>query len=348
MKMRIQMTKYVVLGDLHLNSKNGSEIYTKHQQKFFDKVLFPFLKEHQMNVIQLGDLFDQRKYANFVGLDAAFKGFFDEMPNRIYMTTLLGNHDVVYRESLKVNAPELLCSDYSYLTIVNSPQTIDGIDYIPWICNDNREEINEFIQNSKSKICCGHFEVAGFAMQRGVPSHGGLDVKTFEKYQLVLSGHYHTRSSSSNITYVGTPYELTWADYKDPKGFHVLDTETMELEFIENPYNLFETIYYDDTNPTDICKSDYVEKYVKVVVVNKTDYNLFDRFINNLNNSGAYDVKIIENFTDNTVGSIDEEIILQDTLSVLDSYIDSLNHENPEELKNQIKALYVQAQELIE
>ena len=32
-----------------------------------------------------------------------------------------------------------------------------------------------------------------------------------------------------------------------PRGFHILfDTETRELEFIQNPYEMFHKIYYDD------------------------------------------------------------------------------------------------------
>ena len=337
--------KVIILGDTHLACKNGSQIYAKHQQKFFDNVLFPYIKKHKYSIWQLGDLFDQRKFINFVGFDAAIKGFFDKL--EVPMVTLLGNHDISYKESLRVNAPELLVKNYANLDIVSYPQTIDGVDFIPWICDENREEVYEFIKKSKSKICLGHFEIAGFSMQKGIPSHGGLDIKTFDKYSLVLSGHYHTRSTNCNITYVGTPYELTWSDYNDPKGFHVLDTETCEMEFIENPYHLYETITYDDRQEMIWSPQDYDEKYVKVIVVNKTDYFKFDTFIGELSRSGAYDVKILENFTDKPIGAIGEEIQLQDTLEVLDSYIDSLKLEDTDDVKAYMKSLYVQAQEIL-
>lgn len=342
--------KVCILGDLHLASKNGSAIYSKHQQKFFDNVLFPYLEKTGYSVWQLGDLFDQRKYVSFVGLDAAKRGFFDKLPTPKYgrsnMITILGNHDISYKETLRVNSPELLISDYCY-TIVTDPITIDGCDFIPWIVDSNRNEIYEFIKKSKSRICCGHFEISGFSMQRGIPSHGGLDITTFDKYDLVLSGHFHTRSSNGNITYVGTPYELTWADHKDPKGFHVLDIKTLEMEFIENPYTLYESIQYDDrvTMPIDFTK--FAEKYVKVIVINKTDYYAFDQFINQMNNAGAYDIKIIENFNEQPVGEIGEEIVLQDTLHVLSSYVSSLNVENVDALNTQMKSLYLQAQEIM-
>ena len=336
--------KVCVLGDLHLACRNGSAIFSKHQQKFFDGVLFPYLEKTGYRVLQLGDLFDQRKYVSFVGFDAAKRGFFTKMPNK--MTTLLGNHDIAYKESLRVNSPELLIGDFGH-TIVTDPITINGVDFIPWICEQNRQEVFEFIKRSKSKICCGHFEISGFSMQRGIPAHDGLDVETFDKYDLVLSGHYHTRSTIGNITYVGTPYELTWADHKDPKGFHVLDLDTNELEFIENPYTLYESIHYNGSVYGDFDFDNFSEKYVKVIVVEKSNYSDFDRFITKLNNSGAYDIKIIENYSGQPIGSIGEEIMLQDTLHVLSDYIRSMGGDNSEALEMQMRSLYAQAQDTL-
>ena len=40
---------------------------------------------------------------------------------------------------------------------------------------------------------------------------------------------------------------MTWSDYDDPKGFHVFDTATRELEFIENKERIFHRINYDDS-----------------------------------------------------------------------------------------------------
>ena len=42
-------------------------------------------------------------------------------------------------------------------------------------------------------------------------------------------------------------YEIYWNDWDDPKGFHVFDTDTRELERIVNPHKIFNKIYYDDT-----------------------------------------------------------------------------------------------------
>ena len=75
----------------------------------------------------------------------------------------------------------------------------------------------------------------------------GWDKEEFKKFDIVMSGHYHHKSDDGQVYYLGTPYEIYWNDWEDPKGFHVFDTETRELERIVNPYNIFNKIYYNDS-----------------------------------------------------------------------------------------------------
>ena len=77
------------------------------------------------------------------------------------------------------------------------------------------------MKQSQAQLCMGHFEISGFAMYRGMESHEGLDRNIFDKFAMVFSGHYHTRSSDGHIYYLGNPYELTWQDYNDQRGFHL-------------------------------------------------------------------------------------------------------------------------------
>ena len=87
--------------------------------------------------------------------------------------------------------------------------------------------------------------------------------------------------------------ELFWNDFEDPKGFHIFDTGTRELERIVNTYTLFKKIYYDDTdydyNTHDV--EQYNEKYVKLIVVNKKDLYQFDLFVDRLLKADAHEVK---------------------------------------------------------
>ena len=85
-------------------------------------------------------------------------------------------------------------------------------------------------------------------MHPGVQNHGGMDHKLFSKFERVLTGHFHTKSTIDNITYLGTQLELSWADAHDKKHFHILDTATRELtNQYENKHTLYHKVMYNDT-----------------------------------------------------------------------------------------------------
>ena len=346
------MTKFVVLGDTHFGVRGDSLKFHAYYEKFYSQCLFPYMKEHGIDlIIQLGDLFDRRKFINFNTLAECKRYFFDELVNNnIQLVTLLGNHDIFWKESLSVNATGLILGEYDdNIMLIDKPYVypLSGtkIDLIPWICKENENDVFEFIDRSKSDICVGHFEIAGFPMYRGMHAEEGLSHDMFAKYERVWSGHYHTRSKAENIEYVGTPYEMTWQDAGDPKGFSVFDTETREFTFVQNPFTIHEKLTYDeDADMLWPKQCNLKDKYVKVVVVNKKDLYKFDRYINELYEQEPYEVKIIEDLSEFNEGTIDAEINLEDTISILGNYIDSVQTEGDKEaIKTFVKGLYIEA-----
>ena len=328
-------------------------------RRFYEELFFPYLKENNINtVFQLGDLFDRRKYIGFQTLALSRNYFFDIMRDEeIELHVLLGNHDIAFKNTLKVNSPELLLKEYSNITIYNSPETklFDGtkIDIIPWICPENEQEIKEFINSSGSQVCLGHFELAGYEMDRGNICHEGMSDETLKKYDLVLSGHFHHRSDNGHIFYVGTPGEMTWADYNDKRGFHIFDTDTREMEFIENPFKMFHKIMYDDSQETSESIStrnyeQYNNKIVKVIVSNRNNPVIYDMFLDSLYKSNPIEVSIVEDLVDYSEIS-DDDIVNQsdDTTTILDRVVDSLEvNLDKNKLKNIMREIYLEAQSL--
>jgi DNA repair exonuclease SbcCD nuclease subunit len=348
--------KICILGDTHFGARGDSLDFHKYFEKFYDEVFFPYLNGNDIKVIfQMGDLFDRRKYINFNTLHLCRKYFFDRceiLGIKVY--TLLGNHDVAFKNTLEVNSTGLLLNEYNCVEYYDDFDTVefDGvpIDIVPWICDDNQSEIFDKMKASKSQICFGHFEIAGFEMDKGNVCDHGLDKDMLSKYDIVLSGHFHHKSSDGNITYVGTPYEMTWSDYNDPKGFHIFDTETRELNFVKNPHTMFNKIVYDD-GETDFefwNKYDFSslkDTYVKIVVLNKQNPFLFDHVVDKTYKVGVADLSIVEDFTDLNV-DIDQEIVDQaeDTMTILSKYIDNLQLDvESEKLKKLMRELYVEA-----
>ena len=56
-----------LLGDTHFGVRNDSKAFHAYYEKFYQQTFFPILEERGVRtIIQLGDLFDRRKYINFL------------------------------------------------------------------------------------------------------------------------------------------------------------------------------------------------------------------------------------------------------------------------------------------
>jgi DNA repair exonuclease SbcCD nuclease subunit len=349
--------KIALITDQHFGARNDSTHFLDFYEKFYRETFFSKLEEEGINTLLiLGDTFDRRKYVNFYSLKRTKDMFFDtlqEMGIRVFM--LAGNHDTYYKNTNDVNSVDLLLREYDNITVIDSPMDITvgqtKICMMPWICTENYEQSMKLLKNTESDICCGHFEIAGFAMYRGHPNEEGLNRELFRKFDYTFSGHYHHKSSADGIYYLGNPYELTWQDYNDARGFHLFDLETRELTFVKNPNVMFHRITYDDKEESisEITNKDlskYTNTYVKVVVVNKTNPYLFDKFMAKLYDVNPIDVTIAEDYMDLT-GGVDDDMINQaeDTLTILNKYVDSISEDNIDnnKLKTILRELYVEA-----
>lgn len=345
--------RIALLADTHFGARNDSKQFDVFFKKFYDDVFFPYLDEHQIKtVIHLGDVFDRRKYINFSILYACKEYFFENLKSRdIDMLVIPGNHDTYYKNTNDVNSLELLLKEYNNIQIINRPCkfTISNKEFTfsPWICADNYSDTLQILQKP-TEYCIGHFEIEGFDMFRGVKNDGGLDRSLLKDFGAVFTGHFHHRSSQDNIYYLGSPYGFTWSDYDDTRGFHILDTQTSELTFIENPYVMFHKVYYDDRKEMNLDPTQYKQSCVKVIVVNKSDYMKFDKFIESLYINEVIELSIHEDFSDFESDMIDKDNInVEDTMSLLSDFVDATETtKDKEKLKTILKTLYVEAQNM--
>jgi hypothetical protein len=221
---------------------------------------------------------------------------------------------------------------------------------LPWICDENREASLHAIKTTSAQIVMGHLELQGFEMYRGsIVSHGD-DRNLFNRFDLVLSGHYHHRSSDGTIHYLGSHAEFTWSDYDDPRGFHILDTKTRKLTFIENPYKMFKKVWYNDVDDDFLNKQiDYKQfagTMLKVIVTNKSNPYWFDKFIENIEQENPLEIQIVEDHL-NLALEDDADIIneAESTLDIFKKYIDGVDVKtiNKQKLENKIVELYNEA-----
>lgn len=346
------MTKVALVTDTHFGARSDSIPFDNFFRKFYDETFFPEIDRRGIKTIfHLGDCFDRRKYINFNTLSSCRNYFFDAAKQRgIDIVMIVGNHDTFYKNTNNVNSPGLLLKDYTNVTAFSGPveYSIGGTSILlmPWICTDNYNECMNAMKIAKSPVMFGHFEIAGFQMYKGHDNDDGFDPKLFSQFHLVCSGHFHHRSSNGNIHYLGNPYELTWADYDDPRGFHIFDTDDLSLEFVENPNHIFTKIYYDDTKDIGYSNEDFADKHIKLIVVNKTDYYAFDQFVDKIYKANPLELKIVEDMSEFESQALgDEPVDVEDTFTLLSQYVDAIETEaDKDKIKTLMKTLYVEAQ----
>lgn len=340
------MAKVIILGDAHAGASKSSDIIHDHMAKFYAFFFAYCNKNNIAMLIQEGDLYDDRKLV-YINTIYRFREYFYEPLRKtgIPCVVLAGNHDVVYKNTNRINSISLLTpSNVDVVDMVPETVMVDGvgIDLYPWVNSENMTATMEFCKSSKSKFAVGHFEFSGFPMHPGTMAESGMRHELFSRYEQVFSGHYHTISHRDNIQYTGTPYELNWSDWNDPKGFWVLDTDTGDKEFIQNPYSLFEKISYIEGMSYDFTQVQ--EKYVKIVIVDKKSQKKFDSFVDNVNLNRPHDVKIIEASINDAVSAAVGVTDLVSTNQMITSVIDNMELEVDKiKLKNSVLELYAEA-----
>lgn len=349
--------KVAILNDTHAGARNSADLFMEYQGRFYNEVFFPYLKEHGIKrILHLGDYYDHRRYVNFKALNHNRKVFLDVLRwDGIHMDIIPGNHDVYYKNTNELCSIKELQGYYTDCVTIHMDPTVveyDGlkIGLVPWINANNYDRAMEFLKKCKADIIGGHFELEGFEMMKGVINPHGMDTAPLKRFEMVMSGHFHTKSHQGNIHYLGGQMEFTWADCNDPKFFHILDTETRELIPVRNPLTLFDKIVYNDAkfdySTYDVDK--HKDKFVKVVVAQKSDLYQFDRFIDRLQDVDTHELKIAETFEEFTGNSIeDEKVSLEDTTTLLDSYVDAVETDlEKDRIKSVMRELYVEAQNM--
>jgi len=342
--------KILLITDQHFGVRNDNLYFVEHYRKFYSKIVIPFLKASGIKeIINLGDTFDKRRSINYMSLEAAKEMWFDPVKELgCKMTALVGNHDIYYKNTLRINSPDELLGGYD-IDVITEPTTrsYDGTDILllPWICDENRDRTLRSITESTAPVCMGHLELNGFEAHPGHVMDHGIDMNIFSKFTKVFSGHYHTKSNRNNCYYLGNPYQLYWNDYAQKRGFHVFDTETLRTTFYRNPFDTFHKLYYNG-GVTIPPEEEIKGTFVKLIVEDKGDYAKFDYVVRQLQDIGLADLKIVEDLSVDLENG-DSVVETEDTMTLLDNFIDEIDLKvDRNNVKSIMRSLYLEASEL--
>ena len=353
--------KIAIITDLHLGMRQNNPTIMKHQNRFFSDVFFPKIDQENVDlVLHGGDLFDSRSSIGFNTLDNARINLFEPLFRRnMPFKSIVGNHDIFYKYTLSLDSKTLLLPQYPNMEVIKEPievhQDSFHVGLVPWITPENSEDIMSFLQKTKCNYILGHFEIAGFPMVKNVNCEHGLDSKIFSNFDQVWSGHFHCKSKKSNIMYLGSPYAMSWGEAESDHGFYIIDTKTLDVEFIRNPYSIFHQISYNDKEKD--CIEDYNlnkmeinNSFVKIDVIQKENPVLFDQLEQEIREKFPFklDIRDVRNYTVSLVNEENEENEVMDTMKIIDSYYNMIDTKgiDKKEIMSVLKSLYTEAQSI--
>lgn len=247
------MSKILFLTDTHLGARNSSSIFRQLFREYYRDVLFPYIEQNDIKtLIHLGDVFDSRTSLSLQDIDYVMNEFIPLIEQSgVDLHIIAGNHDVAFRNTNKINSLSIFAQCKNVHVYDEQIHVIEtqGKNFVlcPWINNENKDTLFEELSYyaNKDHVLCGHLEVIGSLMYKNSKAcEHGIEPAKFEKFDRVLSGHFHHPSVYGNIEYIGALFHYNWQDHGDWRGFTVYDPTTDEYEKIENEFCLFTHLQY--------------------------------------------------------------------------------------------------------
>ena len=325
------MKSFAVISDTHFGIKNFNQNILASQLKYFNDIFFKYIKENNIKtVFHLGDLVEDRVYVDYYTINSIQKNFLDFFENNgIKLFTILGNHDLYFKNSNDVSS-SVLSKKYNNIEVITSKTLIETLGFkfnlVPY-----NEEVDPEIK-------------ADFLMMHTDTSIS--QDKVVNNYKHILSGHIHNTVSynDGHIIFVGAPYQINWNNFNSKVGFYVYDEPEFRFIVNETSPKFIKLTLYDDYSTikgldeySKINNSDLKEliskNYCKIYTSNKINENTFKQLQEDLISNVADD-----HFEFSQV-ILDEETIninfeYSKITDVVSEYFEKTKNPNAQKLKN--------------
>lgn len=263
--------KVCLFGDAHIGVKKADSVFQESQMRFFKEQLVPELKVKGIDtIICLGDVIDTRQSVN-VKTQNVVLDLFKNVLKDFKVHVIVGNHDIFYSTTTEVNSLKML-SLLPNVTLYEKPEFVmfgkTKVLMLPWITD--YEAFDKW--NVSSEYVMAHLDICGMRMDKyNYCTNGSSIAKLFERFEHIYTGHFHTRSEKTtpegrNITYIGSPYQITRIDAGDLRGYTILDLENNNAELVENKVSIkFKTVRFPEEieNKEEFVKGNVIDVEVK-------------------------------------------------------------------------------------
>jgi len=246
------MAKVLLTGDIHVAAHKDSLRRLQHCLDALKWVFETALEKEAHHIIFLGDLFQDREKIQVLPYQRTYeiiKKYVGEEGSPLKLHMLIGNHDMWFADKLDISSIIPLGS-IPNVNIITKCETINieglDIDFLPFTLNP-LDELEHFAY-SQSPVLCGHIALHGAQLNTFYKTHAdvsveyegdmvNVDAEKFRPWRRVFLGHYHAAQRIDNIEYVGSPLEINFAEAFQEKHLVLLDTETLETDYVINDFS---------------------------------------------------------------------------------------------------------------
>ena len=238
--------KLLMITDLHHGS-DESEYHVSKQLDFLKWVGSVATEKGVHKIVNLGDTHHRRLTASFRIMDK-FKTEHAKLADSYEMTVLAGNHDCYYTTSNRITSLPHFFPEQGVHLVEDDIRVVKEGDrvlvFIPWLNTENSERIAKKVReyNKKGNILFAHLELSGFVKNdKSTNENNSLNKSDYNKFDFVFSGHYHGKQEKGNVFYLGAGYQQNFGEL-EKKYIHIYDTDTGEVEAIENKEDIYRKI----------------------------------------------------------------------------------------------------------
>jgi DNA repair exonuclease SbcCD nuclease subunit len=261
------ITQWVVFSDLHVRRSSVStclEVLAKVHEE---------AARRGAGVLFLGDFWHERGNIPVQPLSeimAAFNSW------RQPMLMLVGNHDqVTLGGTVHALAPFALSSNERFF-VFDEPTLFRDSLWLPY--RKEHDKLFEAVQSAPGPLNAifGHLDIVGATFNESCQAIDGMDPAAFSPKIPVYTGHYHLPHTvpRTNITYVGSPYQVSFSEAGCDKTLFVLDEnwavrETIPIDIGPRHFSIQgDGQNHPDSIQASVPKTLRAEDHVKVLLPN--------------------------------------------------------------------------------
>jgi DNA repair exonuclease SbcCD nuclease subunit len=218
--------------DIHFGRKDNSVIHNTDCLNFIEYIVGISKTRGDIDYIAfLGDWHQSRVSLHQTTLHYSSMGVECISQLNIPFYMVCGNHDMLYRDSREIISTRI----YRYYPNV---QIIDNITVVqdnklllvPFLTHGEYEQLQHYV---KYPVWAGHFEFDGFTITGyNITMKDGPSHHPYKQVTNILSGHFHKRQQTGNVTYIGNTFPMDYGDTGDnERGYAIYDHDTHQIEF---------------------------------------------------------------------------------------------------------------------